>query len=162
VINRYGISIHPLSIKFTMVLVCHIKILPAVSIHLTEAPCTETEILVRFQVLTAASMKMNAFWDTVPCSLVEVYRRFRGAYYLHHRPDDRRNKHLWKVGKILPDYTARHPRRHSSSTEILFINVSSITVYIWIFMWKLNNCIQSALAVLLSSKNDVFTLSLTR
>jgi hypothetical protein len=34
---------------------------------------------VRFQVLTAASMKMAAFWDVAPCSLVKVYRRFGGA-----------------------------------------------------------------------------------
>jgi hypothetical protein len=30
---------------------------------------------------------MAAFWDTPPCSLVEADRRFRGAYYPHHRPD---------------------------------------------------------------------------
>jgi hypothetical protein len=29
--------------------------------------------------LTAASVKITAFSDVVPCSLVEVYRRFRGA-----------------------------------------------------------------------------------
>jgi hypothetical protein len=34
---------------------------------------------VKFQVLTAASMKMTAFWDIDPCSLVEVDRRFTGA-----------------------------------------------------------------------------------
>jgi hypothetical protein len=34
---------------------------------------------LRFQV-TAASLKMTIFWDVVPCSLVEVDRRFRGAY----------------------------------------------------------------------------------
>jgi hypothetical protein len=28
---------------------------------------------VRFQVLTAASMKMTVFWDVAPCSLVDVY-----------------------------------------------------------------------------------------
>jgi hypothetical protein len=39
---------------------------------------------MRFEVLTA-SMKMTAFWDIVPCSLVEVDRRFRGAYCLHHQ-----------------------------------------------------------------------------
>jgi hypothetical protein len=44
--------------------------------------------LVRFQVLTAASMKTTAVWDTAPCSLVEADRRFRGAYWLHHDPDD--------------------------------------------------------------------------
>jgi hypothetical protein len=37
--------------------------------------------IVRFQVFTAASMKMAAFWDVAPCSLVEVYRRFRRACY---------------------------------------------------------------------------------
>jgi hypothetical protein len=29
---------------------------------------------VRFQVLTAASMKMTVFWVVAPCSLVEFYR----------------------------------------------------------------------------------------
>jgi hypothetical protein len=28
---------------------------------------------------------MAAFWYIVPFSLVEVYRRFRGAYYVHHQ-----------------------------------------------------------------------------
>jgi hypothetical protein len=32
---------------------------------------------VRFEVLAAASMKMAVFWVVVPCSLVEVYQRFR-------------------------------------------------------------------------------------
>jgi hypothetical protein len=32
---------------------------------------------VRFEVLTAVSMKMAVFWVVAPCSLVEVYRRFR-------------------------------------------------------------------------------------
>jgi hypothetical protein len=40
---------------------------------------------VRFQVLTVASMKMIAFWDTTPCSLVGVDCRLRGAYCLHHQ-----------------------------------------------------------------------------
>jgi hypothetical protein len=30
-------------------------------------------------------MKMSVFWDVAPCSLVDVYRRFRGAYSLHHQ-----------------------------------------------------------------------------
>jgi hypothetical protein len=29
--------------------------------------------------------KMIVFWDVAPCSLVEVYRRFRGDCCLHHR-----------------------------------------------------------------------------
>jgi hypothetical protein len=36
---------------------------------------------------------MAVFWVAAPCSLVEVFRRFRGACCLHHqgdRPDDGR------------------------------------------------------------------------
>jgi hypothetical protein len=38
--------------------------------------------MARFQVLTAANMKMTVFSDVAQCSLVEFYRRFRGACYL--------------------------------------------------------------------------------
>jgi hypothetical protein len=40
---------------------------------------------VRFQVLAETNMKMIVFWDVGPCSLVEVYRRFRGTCCLQHR-----------------------------------------------------------------------------
>jgi hypothetical protein len=30
-------------------------------------------------------MKMTVFWDVAPCSLVEIYRRFRDACCLHHQ-----------------------------------------------------------------------------
>jgi hypothetical protein len=30
-------------------------------------------------------MKFRVFLDVAPCSHVEVYRRFRGAYCLHHQ-----------------------------------------------------------------------------
>jgi hypothetical protein len=33
--------------------------------------------------------KMAVFWVVAPCSLVEVYRRFRGACCLQHQGDDR-------------------------------------------------------------------------
>jgi hypothetical protein len=32
-------------------------------------------------------LKFRVFWDVTPCSHVEVYRRFRGAYCLHHQGD---------------------------------------------------------------------------
>jgi hypothetical protein len=59
--------------------------------------------LVRIQVLTVANMKMTLVWDVAPCSLVEIYWRFRGDYI---RPDDGDSKHLWNVVKLLPDHTA--------------------------------------------------------
>jgi hypothetical protein len=34
-------------------------------------------------------MKMIAFWDTAPCIMVVVDRRFRGAYFLHHQGDSK-------------------------------------------------------------------------
>jgi hypothetical protein len=38
---------------------------------------------------TVASMKIIAFWDAAPCSLMEVNRHFIGAYCTyHHSPDD--------------------------------------------------------------------------
>jgi hypothetical protein len=45
---------------------------------------------VRSQVLTAASIKMAVFWGVAPCSVVEVYRRYRGIFCLHHHGDSPR------------------------------------------------------------------------
>jgi hypothetical protein len=39
-------------------------------------------------------MKFRVFWDVLPCGQVDVDRRFRGAYHLHHRPDDGDSTHL--------------------------------------------------------------------
>jgi hypothetical protein len=56
---------------------------------------------------------MEAFWDIMPCSLVVVDRRLRGAYCLHnqgnHRPDDGGSTHIWNVSLLQRDYTAPHP-----------------------------------------------------
>jgi hypothetical protein len=52
---------------------------------------------VGFEVLTAVSTKIAVFWVVAPCSLVEVYHRFRGPCCLHHpasRLDDGGSKDL--------------------------------------------------------------------
>jgi hypothetical protein len=49
---------------------------------------------VRFQVLTAVSMKYRVFWDILPCSQIDVDRRFRGASGLQHQGDDGGSMHL--------------------------------------------------------------------
>jgi hypothetical protein len=41
-----------------------------------------TNLIVGFEVLTAVSMKIAVFWVVAPCSLVEVYQRFRGPIAL--------------------------------------------------------------------------------
>jgi hypothetical protein len=69
-------------------------------------------------------MKMAVFWVVAPCRLVEVYRRFRGLYCLHHqgdetsitqRPDDAGSTDLWNVRELTPVYAALQPRRQPSS-----------------------------------------------
>jgi hypothetical protein len=55
------------------------------------------------------------FWVVASCSLVELYRRFRGACCLH-RPDDGGSKYIRNVGKLLPDYTAQQSRKQPSLT----------------------------------------------
>jgi hypothetical protein len=40
--------------------------------------------MVSFHVPRAASMKMTVFSDVALCSLLDAYRRFRGAFCLHH------------------------------------------------------------------------------
>jgi hypothetical protein len=42
---------------------------------------------IKFQVLTAASMKFRVFWDVASCSLIEVDRCFGGVYCLHQQGD---------------------------------------------------------------------------
>jgi hypothetical protein len=43
--------------------------------------------VAEFEVLTAVSTKMSVSWVVAPCSLVEVYQRFRGPCCLH-QPGD--------------------------------------------------------------------------
>jgi hypothetical protein len=90
---------------------------------------------VRFQVLTAASMKMAVFWVVALCSLVEVYRylhhqgdewaaREESDWFpchkksprerLTHRPEDGGSNNLWHVSKLLSDCTAQQLVRQPS------------------------------------------------
>jgi hypothetical protein len=54
---------------------------------------------------------MAVFWVVAPCSLIEIYLRFRGVCCLHHQ-----------ASKLLPDYTALQPRRQPSSC-IFYFNI---------------------------------------
>jgi hypothetical protein len=62
--------------------------------------------------------KMAVFWVVAPCSLVEVYQRFRSPCCLHH--------------KGLSDYTALQPRRQPPSILTLWCHKWKIvTLYIF-------------------------------
>jgi hypothetical protein len=50
----------------------------------------QTHYWVGFEVLTAVSMKMAVFGVVAPCSLVELYHRFRGPCCLHHQGNSTR------------------------------------------------------------------------
>jgi hypothetical protein len=49
---------------------------------------------LEFQVLTAVRIKLAIFWFAAPCSLAEVYLRFKGSYCLHQGPVDGGSEHL--------------------------------------------------------------------
>jgi hypothetical protein len=66
---------------------------------------------VKFQVLTAASMKFRVAWDVAPCSHVEIDLCSKGVYCLKHHPDDGGSTYLRNIGQLQRDYTALHPRR---------------------------------------------------
>jgi hypothetical protein len=66
-------------------------------------------------VKTQVTLPEDGCLLVAPCSLVEVYSRFRGVWCLIALMDG--GKHLWNVGK-LPDYTAQELRRQSSSRKI--------------------------------------------
>jgi hypothetical protein len=57
-------------------------------------------------------MNMAAFWIVAPCSLVDVYGRFRGACCLRHQGD-------------LPDYAAQQLKRRPSSLIALMMEAAS-------------------------------------
>jgi hypothetical protein len=57
-------------------------------------------LFVQYWKKTRSTTKMAVFWVVAPCSLVEVYQRFRGPE--GDRPDDGGSKDLWNVGKLLP------------------------------------------------------------
>jgi hypothetical protein len=92
----------------------------------TFGPLTQSSITLRTKLFskigritvlpTNDSSKTPVFCDVAPCSLIEIDRRFRGAYCLHRQgDDDGRNKHFWNIGQFLPHFTAQHPRTQSSS-----------------------------------------------
>jgi hypothetical protein len=51
-------------------------------------PQIKTINSVRFQVFTAASIKLKVFWGILPCSQTDFDRRFRGTCCLHHQGDE--------------------------------------------------------------------------
>jgi hypothetical protein len=65
---------------------CCVISIRLVTIHFQSCiPYSVTLCIVGFEVLTAVSTKMAFFWVLTPCSLAEVYQRFRRPCCLHHQ-----------------------------------------------------------------------------
>jgi hypothetical protein len=79
---------------------------------------------MRYQVRTAATTKMTAFWVTVPCSLaMQKLTDVSEVLASIIRPTNLRNS-----GKLLRDYMAQYARRPSSSILIYFLRDFDLTV----------------------------------
>jgi hypothetical protein len=83
-------------------------------------PCREWKHGPRYCSLVTI-LKTKTFCDTAFCSLVQFYRRFRGAYHLHNQDYNRLNegcsKHLRNACQLLAYYTAKYPRIQSRLLE---------------------------------------------
>jgi hypothetical protein len=63
-------------------------------------------------------MNMNVLYYAASCGLVEIDRRFGGAYFLHHQGgilDDGGSNHTSNDCQYLPGYKTQHRERQSSS-----------------------------------------------
>jgi hypothetical protein len=56
-------------------------------------------------------VKMIVFWDIAPCSLVQVDRRFRGAYCLHPQGDETSVYFNKTTRRCIPEGYHLHIRR---------------------------------------------------
>jgi hypothetical protein len=80
---------------------------------------------------------MAVFWVVAPCSLVEVYQRFRGSCCLHHqgRPDDGGSKDLWNVGT--PEESRSHRHTYPNYFWYRYILIFSSHLTQWYLHWGL-------------------------
>jgi hypothetical protein len=85
-----------ISIKFSSLLKYRFQSIPIYCCRIKFTGCTIMNY-VGFEVLTAVSTKMAVFWVVAPCSLVDVYQRFRGPCCLHHQGDDRQKTAIFVI-----------------------------------------------------------------
>jgi hypothetical protein len=58
-------------------------------------------------------MKMNVFWDAVPCSLVDADQDFRGPHCLHHQ-----SHHYLDDGGITSPEISTFTKLHNSTPQM--------------------------------------------
>jgi hypothetical protein len=80
------------NLKFHKIVLCPYIVLlfpiyfsPSLPLHSVSLLCLFSFLFVIF--FLSCSLKMTAFQDIAPCSLVEIDHIFRGTYWLHHQGD---------------------------------------------------------------------------
>jgi hypothetical protein len=88
------------------------------SVNFYQATRPSTSEVSHFHV-RRENLKSHLSWNSFLLITIQEKLQFvtlvQFDYLLGDRPDDGGSKHIWSVGKLLPDYTAQHPRRQSSS-----------------------------------------------
>jgi hypothetical protein len=93
---------------------------------------------IRFEVLTAVTVKNTLFWDVILCSPLEVQQCVRATYCLSFLcfllgllfdPEGGANTFLRNVGELLLDYTALHPTRQYSSNGKSLCEFKTLNVW---------------------------------
>jgi hypothetical protein len=79
-------------------------------------------------------MKMAVFWVVAPCSLVEVYQRFRGVCCLHHQGDEYLN-----ANNTFMRFAALSIPRHVSITITYVVEGRTLPWPSW-QQWRRRHC----------------------
>jgi hypothetical protein len=73
-------------------------------------------------------MMVTAFWDMAPCSIVEVGRRFRRAYFLHLQGDEReRARERERERDSLALYPRSYNLHHDRVSALVLEELGNIT-----------------------------------
>jgi hypothetical protein len=71
--------------------------------------------------------KMAVYWVVAPCSLVEVYQRFRGPCCLHHQDDDETLVNFYRTTRCYNPEDS-HLRTHHSENLKSYLDVYRLTL----------------------------------
>jgi hypothetical protein len=79
---------------------------------------------------TVEGKMMSAFWNIEPCSLVEVHRRFGGAYCLHHHCNGH-SSHWWSQYAPLKRRSSLTRLHHKISQKAVIFILWNLISYRW-------------------------------
>jgi hypothetical protein len=88
---------------------------------------------VKFEVVTAVTVKITVLWDVTSCNLIETYRRFGGRqsiFELQECSEIEGCTFLQNVGIFLPHYTAPYPRRRLSYLGYILVVCRLCSTYV--------------------------------